>query len=129
LNAFFGLDGSGPLVRRTSDFPFDIDWIAGAGVGLGDQVLISIPFGVTIGAAVSAESVVFGPYVSPRLVLDAWTGDDRPRNDRPGRGRNRLDLELAVDLGLDVAFDPGWTLRFGATLGDRDALAIGFAVH
>jgi len=129
LSAFAGIDWAGPLVRRSSDFPLDLDWIIGAGLSAGDEILLSFPFGVTLGAAFAAESVAFGPYLSPRLVLDAWTGDDRPPNDRPGRRRDRLDLELAVDLGLDVAFDPGWTLRFGATLGDRDALAIGVSIH
>lgn len=121
LAAFAGVDLSGSLARRSSNMPVDVDWIAGVGLGVGDEILFSIPFGVTIGAAISTESVAFGPYVSPRLILDAWTGDDRPRDG--------LDLELAVDLGMDVAFNPGWTLRFGATLGDREALAVGFAIH
>jgi hypothetical protein len=121
LAAFAGMDLSGSLARRSSNMPVDVDWIAGVGLGVGDEILFSIPFGVTIGAAISTETVALGPYVSPRLILDAWTGDDGPRDG--------LDLELAVDLGLDVAFNPGWTLRFGATLGDREALAVGFAIH
>jgi hypothetical protein len=129
LAAFAGVDFSGSLLRRDSDFPLDVDWIAGIGLGAGDEILISIPFGVTLGASFSGEGVAFGPYVSPRLILDAWTGDDDPPGDGPNRRRDSLDLELAVDFGLDVAFDPGWTLRFGATLGDREALAVGFAIH
>jgi hypothetical protein len=30
-----------------------------------------------------------------------------------------------VDLGFDVAFQPGWMIRFGAGLGDRGGIAVG----
>ena len=36
-----------------------------------------------------------------------------------------VDLSGVVDLGLDLVLSSGWLIRFGATIGDRDALAIG----
>jgi hypothetical protein len=123
-----GADLSGALVRGDSDVPVDVDWIVGGGLSVGDEILISVPFGVTVGASISAESVALGPYLSPRLVLDLWTGDDEgPGNDDDDD--EGLDLDVAVDIGIDIAFDPGWTIRFGGTLGDREALAIGFMIH
>jgi hypothetical protein len=62
--------------------------------------------------------VTFLPYVTPRVVLDAFLGDE---ND----GEDDLDLELAVDLGLDLRFTPQFLIRFGGTIGDRDGVAIG----
>jgi hypothetical protein len=51
------------------------------------------------------------------MVLDVMSG--------PG---DDMDLDGAVDLGLDLAFSQGWTFRFGAALGGREALGVGFRV-
>jgi hypothetical protein len=53
-------------------------------------------------------------------VFDAFFDDD----DEEADGDN-TNLDLAVDLGLDLRFSPNFTVRFGATLGDREAVAIG----
>jgi hypothetical protein len=115
-----GVDYSGRLIRASDDFPLDVDWIVGGGLSAGEDVHMGFPFGVSLGRAVDAEGIWFNPYFSPRVVLDAWIGRDDP----PGDG---LELNLAVDLGVDLAFDPGWAIRFGATVADRTALAIGFS--
>jgi hypothetical protein len=51
------------------------------------------------------------------MVLDVVSG--------PG---DNLDLDGAVDLGLDLGFRTGWIARFSASIGGRDALGIGFRV-
>lgn len=112
------MDASGRLVTHTDEFPFDVDWVTGAGLGAGEAALLSFPLGVSLGRAIQAEDVWFNPYIAPRVVLDAWMGSERPRDG--------LELNVAVDIGVDLAFQPGWTIRFGAVLGDREALAIGF---
>ncbi|MBW3534723.1 MAG: hypothetical protein KY453_05820 [Gemmatimonadetes bacterium] len=114
LAVFGGLDASGHLLLPTAERPFGVLWLLGAGVGVGDDVVLSLPAGISVGADIDADGVLFRPYVSPRVVLDAafGTADD-------------LDLDLAVDLGVDLAFTPAWSIRFGATLGDREALSIG----
>jgi hypothetical protein len=119
LAVYGGVDLAGALVRASSDFPLDMDWVTGAGLGVGDAMLLSFPLGLSLGRAVSADGVWFNPYVTPRVVLDAWMGTSRPRDE--------LDMRIAVDLGIDLAFDPGWAIRFGATLGKRNvrALAVG----
>jgi len=119
LAVFGGVDMSGTLVRATDDFPLDVDWVAGAGFGIGDTSLLSFPFGASIGRELETEGVWFNPYLTPRVVLDAYFGDDPPSD--------RLSLGLAVDIGIDVAFDPGWAVRFAGTFGDRRALGIGIS--
>ncbi|MEX1257302.1 MAG: hypothetical protein WEG36_06780 [Gemmatimonadota bacterium] len=117
LAVFGGMDVSGELLRVTEDFPLDVSWVVGAGFGIGDFTVLSFPFGASIGRELFADNVRFTPYVTPRVILDAYLGDDRPRD--------ALDLEFAFDLGFDVAFESGWTIRFGGSVGDREALAIG----
>jgi hypothetical protein len=36
-----------------------------------------------------------------------------------------VDLNGAVDLGMDLVLSSGWMIRFGASLGDRESLAFG----
>lgn len=114
-----GIDYSGALIRASADFPLDANWFLGGGISAGDNVLLSFPAGVSLGREIQAEGVWFNPYLAPRVVLDAWIGRDGP-------GDN-MNLEFALDLGVDIAFDPGWAVRFGATIADRSALAIGFS--
>ena len=116
--AFYGgVDVMGGVVRHSADFPLDVDWLVGAGVSVGERGLVSFPLGLTLGRALDANGATFLPYVTPRLVVDGWFGGDR--------GPSGMELELAFDLGLDLAFRPGWAVSFGATFGDRSALAIG----
>lgn len=114
LSIFGGVDFTGLITRASNDFPLDVAWVAGAGIGIGDDALLSFPLGISLGRGFDADGARFTPYATPRVVLDAFFGDD-----------SDLDLDLAVDFGLDIAFQPGWMIRFGATIGDRDALAIG----
>jgi hypothetical protein len=118
---FGGFDLGGLLTPATVDFPLDVGWYTGAGAGIGNDVLLSFPLGVSMGRTVVNEGVRFTPYVAPRLVLDAWLG----RSDPPG---DDLDLAFAVDLGVILAFQSSWEIRFGASLADHDALAVGLGL-
>lgn len=119
LSVYGGVDFSGVLIRHSDEIPIDIAWIAGGGLGLGSDVLLSIPFGVALGRELQADGLSFNPYFAPRVVLDARFGD------RDGRRESAMELRLAADLGFDVAFDPNWAIRFAASFGDRTALGIG----
>ncbi len=116
LAVFGGVDVSAPLLSHSQEFPLDLIWVAGIGAGFGDNALVSIPFGVSLGRALTSEGVWFHPYFTPRVVVDAYLGD----NDR-----DDLDLGFVVDIGADFAFSGNWAVRFGASVGDRDGLAIG----
>jgi len=118
LAVFGGIDASGAFLSPSDDFPLAVNWVTGAGFGIGDSFLLSFPFGVSIGAELETDGVWFHPYLLPRVVLDARLG---------GGNSNQEDLSLglAVDLGLDLSFTSSWAIRFAGSIGDRNALGIG----
>lgn len=126
LAVFGGVDLSGPLHAHSGDFPLDVIWVTGMGLGAGDDALLTIPLGISMGRAFNADEAWIHPYATPRLIVDAFLEDDRGDDRRDDR-RDDLDLGLVVDLGLDLAFAQGWGIRFGASLGDRDGIAVGVA--
>ena len=111
-----GIDFSGALASASRDLPVNVDWVFGAGASIGNDVMVSIPLGLSAGFSFGSDGARFTPYITPRVVVDAFFG---------GAGEN-LDLALGVDLGLDLRFAAlrGAMIRFGATL-DRDAVALG----
>lgn len=119
LGVFAGLDFLGELTRSTEEFPLDIDWLLGAGIGVVNGVLISAPAGLTLGHDFTGEDVGFTPFISPRVILDACL-DCNDRGDD-----NDLNLDFAVDIGLDLRLTSSVAVRFGATLGDREGVGIG----
>ena len=118
IAVFGGLDFVSPLTTASPAFPLDISWFAGVGAGYDRWAVLSVPFGLAIGRTFGAPDVQFTPYLAPKLIADAHLGRE-PQND------NELELNFDVDLGFDVRFQPGWTLRLGAGLGSRSGLAIG----
>jgi hypothetical protein len=122
-----GVDYSGTVNRASDDFPLDIDWVFGAGLAIDDGVVegvrVSVPLGLSAAHSFQAESARFTPFVTPRVMLDAFFNTGTERDD--------LELGIAADLGLDLTFASGggpfngMTIRFAATLGDREAIAIG----
>ena len=119
IAVFGGMDISGRVLSHSDQFPLDLIWVVGVGAGVGSDVLLSFPFGISLGRVLTTEEVWFHPYLTPRLIVDAFFGD---------ANRDDLDLDFAIDLGADFSFSPGWTFRFGASLGDRDGLAFGLAL-
>lgn len=113
----FGLDVSGSLTGLTEPGGPEAMWWTGAGVGIGDDFFASFPLGLVFGWTGRDEGVSFMPYVGGHMVLDVMTAGD-----------DDLDLDGAVDLGLDVGFQSGWMVRFGAALGGRESLGIGMRV-
>ena len=122
LAVFGGVDYMGAINTASSDFPLDVDWVLGAGAGIGDGVRLSLPAGLSLGYSFQGEDARFIPFITPRVIMDATFGSDERDSE--------LDLGLAVDVGLDLrllrggAF-AGRSIRFAASLGDRDALALG----
>lgn len=116
INGLFGVSIGGLVAREGGDMPFDISWVAGAGVGFGDWALFTIPVGLSLGHTFVGDGINITPYVTPRVHLDAAMGDNVGDD---------TDVGLSVDLGFDLAIRRGWMLRFGASLGDHEAFAIG----
>ena len=114
LAGLFGIDISGSLASLEGGGDPGVLWWTGAGLGVGDEVVVSFPLGIVLGWQGSDESVTFMPYAGAHASLDIITG--------PG---DDIDLDASLDLGLDMGFSSGFMIRFGATVGGRDALGIG----
>lgn len=112
---FGAFDYSGPIHTRSESFPLDVAWVTGAGVGVGNNVILSAPLGVSFAYEMTAPDIWFNPYITPLVALDWYLG---------GEGDD-FDLGFAVDIGADLAFAASWAIRFGATVGDRQGLAVG----
>ena len=116
---FGGVDVSAPLAPRTEARPLDLSWNTGAGLALGEYLLVSVPVGIAAGRPWASGNVWLNPYVAARLSMDLRLGDEGPEEE--------FDVSPGVDLGLDAAFDRGRSvvLRFSTSLGDRSAVAVG----
>jgi hypothetical protein len=109
-----GIDVSGTLATATGTGQPEFLWWTGAGLGFGDEVIASFPLGLSVGWTLSDEGVTFSPNLGGHVALDVKSG--------PG---DDLDLNGTVDLGIDVGFQSGFMVRFGAAVADRDAFGIG----
>lgn len=120
---FGGIDVRTPIASARPGQPLDIAWIAGAGVGVGDYLLFTVPVGLTAGREWASGSVWFSPYVGIGVALDYRRSLDSERD----RFDDDFDVYPTADLGVDLALDPGrrFILRAGASLGDRQAIALG----
>ena len=109
-----GIDVSGFLSRAVEGSEIDVMWWSGGGVGIGREVAVTVPLGILIGWSGEGGEAILSPYGGGHIALDITSND-----------ADNIDLSGTVDLGLDVVLRSGWIIRFGASLGDRDALAIG----
>lgn len=125
LAVFGGVDVSGMLIARDAEFPVDLIWAAGAGGSVGDHGLIAFPIGLFVGRGVVRDGVRFVPYAGPRVDVTAHLGGDAA----PGGEDDDLDLAVSVDLGFDLVFSERLAARFGASVGDHQALSIGVVIR
>lgn len=112
-----GVDVSGFLARGVEGAELDVVWWSGLGVGVGNETLVSVPLGVIVGWSGSSDSggVIFSPYGGGHVALDFASGEG-----------DSVSFSGSIDLGGDIVLNSGWMIRFGATFGDREALALGF---
>ena len=122
IGVLFGVDVEGDIVRHNANFPLDVDWVFGGGIGTGDGARVSVPLGLVAGRELRAEGATLTPYVSPRVVFDLLFGRDTGLDEDD---ETDAELSFAVDLGLDLRFSNNFMIRFGGTFGDRDGVAIG----
>jgi len=122
--AFGGLDLRAPIVRHNDTQPLDLEWTGGAGVGVGEYIVISVPVAVSAGRSWSSGSVWFAPYLSVGAVLDYRYGDSDLVPDE------EFEVLATAGVGADIAFDPErrFVLRLATSLGDRQGVAVGFSV-
>ncbi len=121
---FGGVELRAPIARHDDVQPLDIEWSAGAGVGVGEYVLLSVPFAVSAGRSWSSGSVWFAPYVSAGATVDYRLGDSDLVPEK------EFEVQATAGLGADIAFDEARrvVLRVATSLGDRQAIALGLVV-
>jgi hypothetical protein len=116
-----GLDVYKQFVAASDEFPLDVAWVTGIGLGWvtgtgdGGAGFLRIPGGVSLARQLETDDGqwTLTPYVSPRLALDiGLSGPD-------------TELHFDVDLGLEAQFSQSWRLRFGITVGHEEALGFG----
>lgn len=85
--------------------------------------MVSLPIAVSAGRSWSSGSVWLAPYVSLGVTFDLHVGAEAPDEE--------FEWSPTADLGLDLALDPGrrFVVRAGASLGDRNAVAVGLSVR
>jgi hypothetical protein len=122
IAGFGGLDVTAPLAAHTDSRPLDLSWNAGAGLAVGEYLIVSVPVGLAAGRAWESGPVWISPYVGIRAAMDLRLGDAAPRDE--------FEVSPGLDVGVDAAFDRARTviLRFSASLGDRSALAVGLVM-
>lgn len=113
-----GVDVSGFLARGVENADIDVVWWSGLGLGVGNQTVVSVPLGLIVGWSGTSDSgVIFSPYGGGHVALDVSSGEG-----------DSVDFSGAIDVGGDIVLTSGWMIRFGATFGDREALALGFKI-
>ncbi len=112
-----GVDISGFLARAVEGSEVDVLWWSGVGLGVGNETLVSIPLGALVGWSGEGGDAILSPYGGGHVVLDVSSAEG-----------DNVDLAGALDLGLDLSLASGWLVRFGGSVGDREALAIGLRI-
>ena len=122
--AFGGVDLRAPIARHTATQPLDLEWSGGAGLGVGEYVLISVPVAVSAGRSWASGSVWFAPYVSLGATIDYRIGDSDFVPDE------EFEIQATAGIGVDMAFDPArrFVLRVSTALGERQAIALGLVI-
>lgn len=109
-----GIDVSGFLARGIENSEVDVIWWGGGGVGIGNETFFTAPLGIMLGWTGSDGEVLLSPYGGAHVVLDLTSIDGES-----------VRFDGVIDLGLDLVLGSGWMVRFGASLGDRESLALG----
>jgi len=109
-----GIDVSGLLARAVEGSEVDVIWWTGGGLGLGSETVITAPLGVILGWTGDGGDVGFSVYGGGHVVLDIITGTG-----------DNVRFDGVLDLGTDIVLSSGWMVRVGASLGDRESLALG----
>ncbi len=117
LEGFAGIDVSRTLASTVGQSAVRLVAWGGAGLGAGNDVTVSLPLGVVAGWTGLGDGTAFSPYAGVHVVFDLSSAEgDHAR------------VDGVLDLGLDLRLVAGWVARFGASIGGRDAYAVGIRV-
>ena len=109
-----GIEVRNPVVLAGA--PIGLAFTAGAQAMIGDQTGLGGQVGFSAGQAIRTPTFTVTPYIHPRLAVVSWPGVVDGRD---------TDLDVLADVGADLAFPSGITLRLGINLGDGADWGIG----
>ncbi len=92
-------------------------WWSGAGLGIGNETVVSVPLGALVGWSGQGGDAILSPYGGGHVTLDISSA-----------GADNVSLGGSFDFGVDFVLSSGWLVRFGGSVGDRDALALGVKI-
>jgi hypothetical protein len=110
------LNNAGPNI------PLDLLFTVGGSAAIGDQVLLEVPAGISVGRRFPLDGTfALTPFVHPRIALQYCNECDA--------GDSETDLGIGVDLGVDFEISTRMSLRAALLLGsdDTDAIGLGLA--
>lgn len=114
-----GLDMRNPVVLAGA--PIGLAFTVGGQAVVGDATYIGGQVGFTAGQALPVPGMTITPYVHPRLAIaNGFVDDD-------DAGENDFNVDVLADVGLDLDFASGVSLRLGANLGDGANWGLGVA--
>ncbi len=110
-----GADFRTRLLTHSNSFPLDGALTLGLGGAFGDNSVVYIPVGFSLGRRLDLENskVSFVPYVQPTLTPAFGSGDS--------------DVLFTLGLGVDVKVAPALDIRLTAGVGDQDGIGIGLS--
>ena len=88
---FGGVDVSAVLAESVEDADIQVLWWSGVGVGVGNELAVSVPVGLVAGWRGMGDGNAFAPYAGAHVALDLATGDG-----------DTVSLDASLDLGLDL---------------------------
>jgi hypothetical protein len=118
-----GAEYYGPLAVFGPQSPVLASWILGAGATFNDATWLRIPLGISVGLNLGSSGPIrIMPYVHPRVAFDLIAYDNAA-----GDEETDSEFNFDLDLGADLALGDRFVARFGATIGDWDAIGVGIA--
>ena len=129
-SAFGGVDLRAPIARHSDTQPLDIEWTGGAGLGVGEYWLFTVPIAISAGRSWSSGSVWFAPYVSLGVAFDYRWEPDSGDDASEFFPDEEFEIGSSAGVGADIAFDRArrFVIRAAAALGDRQAVAVGLSI-
>ena len=116
-----GIELRNPVILAGA--PIGLAFTAGAQGLIGDNPRVGGQVGFVAGQALPAGSFTVTPYIHPRLALVASPGGD----DNGLQDDDDVDLDVRADIGADLDFASGVSLRFDINLAEGASFGIGLA--
>jgi hypothetical protein len=117
-----GIELRNPVVLAGA--PIGLAFTAGGQGVIGDSPALGGQVGFTAGQALPAGTFTVTPYIHPRLAVIADFGNE---SDDGLGDEDEVELDVLADIGADVSFASGVSLRIDFNLADGATWGLGLA--